>query len=68
MGFRCTAIVGNGNGLVGVGCQAGREVAIAAKRAIVDARRNIVRVPIVGAGTIPHKVRSGDAVCAVQYM
>jgi len=56
MGFRCTAIVGNGNGLVGVGCQAGREVAVAAKRAITDARRNIVRVPIVGAGTIPHKI------------
>lgn len=44
MGFRCTAIVGNQNGLVGVGCMAGRDVAMAAKRALVDAKKNIVRV------------------------
>ena len=44
MGFRCTAIVGNQNGLVGVGCMAGRDVAVAAKRALVDAKKNIVRV------------------------
>lgn len=31
MGFRCTAVIGNQNGLVGVGCRAGREVAIAVK-------------------------------------
>eukprot|EP00195_Chlamydomonas_chlamydogama_P012193 CAMPEP_0202899994 /NCGR_PEP_ID=MMETSP1392-20130828/9370_1 /ASSEMBLY_ACC=CAM_ASM_000868 /TAXON_ID=225041 /ORGANISM="Chlamydomonas chlamydogama, Strain SAG 11-48b" /LENGTH=694 /DNA_ID=CAMNT_0049586301 /DNA_START=96 /DNA_END=2180 /DNA_ORIENTATION=- len=55
MGFRCVAIVGNQNGLVGVGCQAGREVAVAVKRTLVDAKKNIVRVPLVGAGTIPHK-------------
>jgi small subunit ribosomal protein S5 len=44
MGFRCTAVVGNGKGLVGVGCQAGREVATAVKRALVDAKKNLVRV------------------------
>ena len=44
MGFRCTAIIGNGNGLVGVGCQAGREVATAVKRALVDAKKSVVRV------------------------
>lgn len=58
MGFRCVAIVGNANGLVGVGCMAGREVAVAVKRTLLDARRNVVRVPIVGAGTIPHRVES----------
>ncbi|KAG2441818.1 hypothetical protein HXX76_003427 [Chlamydomonas incerta] len=58
MGFRCTAIIGNGNGLVGVGCQAGREVATAVKRALVDAKKSVVRVPLVGAGTIPHRVEA----------
>ncbi len=46
MGFRCTAIVGNQNGLVGVGCMAGRDVSVAAKRALVDAKKNIVRVRV----------------------
>ncbi|GFR45888.1 hypothetical protein Agub_g7343 [Astrephomene gubernaculifera] len=58
MGFRCTAVVGNGNGLVGVGCQAGREVATAVRRALVDAKKNVVRVPLVGAGTVPHRVEA----------
>ncbi|KAG2484074.1 hypothetical protein HYH03_017093 [Edaphochlamys debaryana] len=58
MGFRCTAVVGNNNGLVGVGCQAGREVATAVKRALVDAKKNVVRVPLVGAGTVPHRVEA----------
>ncbi len=58
MGFRCVAIVGNQNGLVGVGCQSGREVAVAVKRTLVDARRNVVRVPIVGAGTVPHRAEA----------
>jgi ribosomal protein S5 len=42
MGFRCVAIVGNSNGLVGVGCMAGREVAMAVKRTLLDAKRNVV--------------------------
>lgn len=55
MGFRCVAVVGDGKGKVGVGCQAGREVSTAVKRALVDAKKNIVEVPLVGAGTIPHR-------------
>ena len=35
--------------------QAGREIAVATKRALVDAKKNVVRVPLVGAGTIPHR-------------
>jgi small subunit ribosomal protein S5 len=58
MGFRCVAVVGDGKGRVGVGCQAGREVSTAVKRALVDAKKNIVEVPLVGAGTIPHRSES----------
>lgn len=39
MGFRCVAVVGDGKGRVGVGCQAGREVSTAVKRALVDAKK-----------------------------
>jgi len=58
MGFRCVAIVGNSNGLVGVGCMAGREVAMAVKRTLLDAKRNVIRVPLVGPATIPHFVEA----------
>lgn len=44
MGFRCVCVVGNGAGKVGVGCQAGREVGTAVKRALVDAKKNIIEV------------------------
>lgn len=54
IGFRCTAVVGNQKGLVGVGCQSGVDIGIATKRALVDAKRNAVRVPLVAAGTVPH--------------
>lgn len=58
MGFRAVAVVGDGKGRVGVGCQSGREVATATKRALVDAKKNLVRVPLVRAGTVPHRVES----------
>ena len=52
MGFRCTAIVGNQNGLVGVGCMAGRDVSVAAKRALVDAKKHIIRVSTGSGGCL----------------
>lgn len=52
MGFRAVVVVGNGAGRVGVGCQAGREVGTAVKRALVDAKKNLINVPLVrGAAT-----------------
>lgn len=58
MGFRCTAVIGNLAGLVGVGCDSGKEVGIAVKRALVDAKKNVIMVPLVGAGTIPHRAEA----------
>lgn len=55
MGFRAVAVVGNMKGRVGVGCDSGREVSVAVKRALLDAKRNVINVPLVGAGTIPHR-------------
>ena len=59
MGFRAVVVVGDGKGRIGVGCQSGREVGTAVKRALVDAKRSVVRIPIVGAQkTLPHKVEA----------
>lgn len=59
MGFRCVAAVGNGVGVVGAGCGGGREVSMAVKRAVVDARKKLIRIPMVGDHrTIPHRVEA----------
>lgn len=55
MGFRCIAVVGDQKGNVGLGVDSGREVATATKRALVDAKRNLIKVPLVAAGTLPHR-------------
>lgn len=67
MGFRAVAVVGNQKGLVGVGCASGRDVASAVRRALVDAKKYIIQVPLVGAATIPHKieVKYNSARCVI---
>lgn len=53
MRFSATVIVGDGEGLVGVGNGKAREIPDAAKKAAGVAKKNLVRVPIIGT-TIPH--------------
>ncbi len=48
-------VVGNGQGLVGVGYGKGSEVPVAVQKAIQDAKKNLFQVPLVGL-TIPHSV------------
>lgn len=56
MGFRAVTVIGNGKGKVGVGCAAGREVGIAVKRSLADAKKNLTKVSIIGVSrTLPHK-------------
>lgn len=51
--FSATVVVGNGNGIVGEGLGKAREVQEAIQKAIDDAKKNLVSVPIFK-GTIPH--------------
>lgn len=51
--FSATVVVGNGEGVVGEGQGKAREVQEAIKKAIDDAKKNLVVVPIFR-GTIPH--------------
>ncbi len=52
--FSAVVVVGNENGKVGVGNGKASEVPDAIKKAIEDAKKNLVEVPIVGT-TVPHE-------------
>ena len=53
--FSAVVVVGDENGHVGVGYGKAAEVPDAIKKAIQDAKKNLVEVPIVGT-TIPHEL------------
>lgn len=55
--FRCVAVVGDRNGTVGIGIGSALEVPDAIRKAISDAKKNLITVPIIK-GTIPHEIKS----------
>ena len=57
--FTALVIVGDGNGLVGVGYGKAREVPTAISKGVEEAKKNFFRVPRVGA-TIPHPRRGSQ--------
>ena len=54
--FAAMVVVGNGDGVVGMGYGKAREVPNAIEKAVKDAKKNLVRVTRYGS-TIPHEVR-----------
>jgi small subunit ribosomal protein S5 len=46
MRFRAIVVVGDKNGQVGVGVGKAKEVISAVQKSAIDARRNIIRVPM----------------------
>ena len=52
--FSATVVVGDKNGTVGIGIGKAAEVPDAIKKAIQEAKKNLVEVPIVGT-TVPHE-------------
>ncbi len=61
--FTALVVVGDGNGLVGVGYGKAREVPLAISKGVEEAKKNFFRVPRVGS-TIPHPVQ-GEAAAGV---
>lgn len=53
--FRATVVIGNKKGKVGVGVGKSTEVAGAIQKAVAQAKKSLITVPIVGQ-TIPHKI------------
>lgn len=52
--FSVTVVVGNGEGYVGVGLGKAQEIPEAVRKAIEDAKKKMIYVPMVGT-TIPHR-------------
>ncbi len=61
--FTALVVVGDGNGLVGVGYGKAKEVPAAIAKGVEEAKKSFFRVPRVG-GTIPHQVQ-GEAAAGV---
>ena len=53
-GFSAIVVVGDENGVVGQGLGKSKEVAEAISKAVEDAKKNLVRIPI-NKGTLPHQ-------------
>lgn len=54
-GFTAISVVGDGNGHIGYGLGKANEVADSIRKSIEDARKRIIKVPIVN-GTIPFEI------------
>lgn len=52
--FRAVVVTGNKKGKVGVGIASGSDVAQAVEKALYQAKKNIMEIPIID-GTIPHE-------------
>lgn len=65
--FSAIVVVGNENGVVGYGLGKAAEVTSAIAKGTEDAKKNLVRVPIIN-GTIPHKqeTRFGGSVVMIR--
>lgn len=64
--FTALVIVGDGQGMVGVGYGKAKEVPAAIQKGAEEARKNFFRVPMVG-GTITHPVQ-GEAAAGIVMM
>ena len=53
-GFSAIVVVGDGNGVVGRGLGKSKDVSSAIAKAVEDAKKNLVRIPILN-GTLPHE-------------
>ncbi len=53
--FRASVVIGDRAGRVGLGVSKGQDVSMAVEKAVKDAKKNLIRVPIKN-GTIPYEV------------
>ena len=53
--FSAVVVAGDGHGKVGYGTGKAREVPPAIQKAMEQAKRTMIRIPMVG-GTVPHKI------------
>jgi small subunit ribosomal protein S5 len=56
-GFAAIVVVGNEDGIIGYGLGKSKEVATAISKAVEDAKKNLVKVPVID-GSIPHQTQA----------
>jgi small subunit ribosomal protein S5 len=56
-GFSAIVVVGNSDGIIGFGSGKSKEVASAIAKAVEDAKKNLVKVPVIN-HTIPHQTEA----------
>jgi small subunit ribosomal protein S5 len=66
-GFSALVVVGNGQGVIGLGFGKAREVPPAVEKAVADAKKRLVRVSLRGT-TVPHAVVSRPHASTVQIL
>lgn len=54
--FSALVVVGDGNGVVGVGLGKANEVPEAIRKGIEQAKKNLIRIPLVRNSTVPHEI------------
>ena len=57
IGFRAVMVIGDKNGLVGIGVAKGSDVAKAIEKATKAAKKNMIKVPMINE-TIPHQIET----------
>lgn len=55
--FRATVVIGDKRGRVGFGIGKANEVSVAIKKAVSQAKKHLIRVPITKSDSIPHKIQ-----------
>lgn len=65
LSFRTTVIIGNRNGEVGVGVGKADEVSTGIKKAINDAKKNLISIPLTKTKTLPHSIIGIDGASKV---
>ena len=65
LSFRSIVVIGDENGVVGVGVAKANDVINAFKKAKTDARKNLITVPITKSLSIPHNVIGNFGACKI---
>jgi len=65
LSFRSIVVIGDENGIVGVGVAKANDVINAFKKAKTDAKKNLITIPITKALSIPHNVIGNFGACKI---
>ena len=65
LSFRAIVVIGDEKGQVGVGVAKADDVINAFKKAKADGRKNLIKIPITKALSIPHRVNGNFGACKI---